>query len=136
MQPDQVKYPDGTREAGRDILRMVRSVHWVGEIAGLSAALVTVVGVGLAVYHLWLPAAIAVGLVPILLLAWLPLFRRAEDQGKVEAEEERVATNWVWLREAGRLKRVGVIAVLVGALLISVLLNYLRWHWKLPPYGS
>ncbi|MEA2826852.1 MAG: hypothetical protein QOG43_1291 [Actinomycetota bacterium] len=118
-----------------DIRRMFRSVHWIGTVALKTTLMLAAIGIVLLVEGLWLPGAIALAMAPVMPLAWLLLFRRAEDHGKVAKAEENFRQDWQWLREAGPLKRAGSIAVIVLAVVSVVILNYLQRRWELPPYG-
>jgi|GEM_PF-6428670 len=114
---------------------MLRSAHWIGDVAGKTTLMVAAAGVVLLVGRLWLAAVIVLALVPVVAVAWLALFRRAEAHGRVAAAEERSRQDWQWFRDAGRLRRAGAVAVIVVAMLTVAVLNYLRWRWRLPPYG-
>jgi hypothetical protein len=118
-----------------DIRRMFRSVHRIGTVALKTTLILAAIGIVLLVEGLWLPGGIALALAPVMPLAWLLLFRRAEDHGKVAKAEENFRQDWQWLREAGPLKKAGAIAVIVLAVVTVVILNYLKRKWELPPYG-
>ncbi len=124
-----------TGNLGGDIRRMLRSVHWIGSVALKTTLMLAVISIVLLVGGLWLPGAVGLALVPVVLLGWLRLFRRAEDRGKVAQAEEHHRQDWQWFRDAGPVKRAGAIAVMVVAVLTVVILNYLQRKWELPPYG-
>ena len=113
-----------------DIRRMLASAHWTSEAAFRTAVLLIFLGVLCLFGRIWAAGALLITVGPLSLLGWLPVYRRAEVSGKVEAAERQHRQDWAWFYDAGPLKKAAATALILA---LFALLFYLNIIWDVSP---